>query len=63
MKAKYRGTVYDVYLKDTRKGSSKEVSMMSFIGKNKKDVEKQAKKIYKPFMKITKIKLITRVYR
>jgi len=62
MKAKYRGTTYDVFLEDTRKKNGGKTSI-TLMGKSKKDVEAQAKKIYKPFMKITKIKIINKVYR
>ena len=61
-KWKYVGTTYDVHLKDTRKGKGGSTSM-TFLGKSVKDVKGQAKKVYKPFMKITKVKKFSRNYR
>jgi len=61
-KIKYVGTTYDVFLKDTRK-KHKGSTSITLLGKDVSSVKKQAKKIYKPFMKITKVKKITRNYR
>ena len=62
VKSKYVGTTYDVFLRDTRTKDGEETSI-TLIGNSKADVVKQAKSSYKSFMKITKVKFITRNYR
>jgi len=62
VKAKYRGTTYDVYLKDTRTKNGGTTSI-TFLDKSKAGAIRQAKKTYKPFMKVTKVKTINKVYR
>ena len=62
VKPKYRGTTYDVYLKDTRTKNGGTTSI-TLLGKSQASVIKQARKTYKPFMKVTKVKTISKVYR
>ena len=61
-KQKFVGSTYDVFLKDTRKKNKGSTSITLF-GKNISDVKKQAKKTFKPFMKITKVKKISDHFR
>ena len=58
-KEKYVGTTYDVFLDCGDKGKTS----ITLLGKNVKDVKKQAKKIYVKKCKITKVKKITKNYR